>query len=103
MKRIYSSPNSAEIGLLHDRLKEAGIPCVLQNENVSQTIPLPAFSADLFVVNDEDYEKAISLCEAWRHPSFGSRQPWTCPKCGELHEGQFNACWRCGTTRDGDV
>jgi hypothetical protein len=26
---------------------------------------------------------------------------WTCPKCGEKVEGQFDSCWSCGTKRDG--
>jgi len=25
--------------------------------------------------------------------------PWTCPNCGEAHEGQFSACWQCGAAR----
>lgn len=26
-------------------------------------------------------------------------EPWTCPKCREQLEGQFDKCWECGTTR----
>lgn len=26
---------------------------------------------------------------------------WTCSKCGEKHENQFEQCWHCGTSRDG--
>src|ERR1043166_1132622 len=25
--------------------------------------------------------------------------PWTCPKCGERIEKQFDSCWRCSTPR----
>ena len=25
--------------------------------------------------------------------------PWNCPQCGEELEPQFDACWKCGTTR----
>ena len=24
---------------------------------------------------------------------------WRCARCGEEHEPEFGACWRCGTTR----
>jgi rubrerythrin len=24
---------------------------------------------------------------------------WRCPSCGELVEGQFQACWKCGTSK----
>ncbi len=26
---------------------------------------------------------------------------WTCANCGEVSEESFDACWKCGTTRDG--
>ncbi len=26
---------------------------------------------------------------------------WTCSKCREVHEEQFDSCWKCGKTRDG--
>jgi hypothetical protein len=39
MKKLFSSPDSAEMGLLKSRLEEAGIPCLLRNEQFS-TIPV---------------------------------------------------------------
>ena len=100
MKRIFCSPDSAEVGLLEGMLKEAGVSCVDRNEQVSQAFPTAPFYPELWVVNDEDYPRAIRLLEAWRHPAFEIRPPWTCPKCGEVLEGQFRACWKCGTERD---
>jgi len=88
------------MGLLKSRLEEAGIPCLLQNEQISQAIPSAAFSAELWIAHDEDYRRAVALCETWRHPSSEIRGAWTCPKCGEKLEGQFSACWKCGTNRD---
>lgn len=26
---------------------------------------------------------------------------WTCPNCREIHEDQFDSCWKCGTAKDG--
>ena len=28
---------------------------------------------------------------------------WTCAKCGEKHEDQFNSCWKCNVTRSGEA
>lgn len=28
-------------------------------------------------------------------------RPWTCVKCGEQIEANFDLCWNCGTSRDG--
>lgn len=100
MKRLFSSPDSTEIGLLKSRLEEAGIPCLLRNEQISQAIPSAAFAAELWIGKDQDYPRAVDLCEAWRHPSAEVRPIWTCPHCGEKLGGQFSACWKCGTQRD---
>src|SRR5690606_9440248 len=27
------------------------------------------------------------------------RPDWTCPRSGEVHEGQVTACWKCGAVR----
>jgi hypothetical protein len=27
---------------------------------------------------------------------------WTCAKCGEVIEDQFDACWKCSTARSAD-
>jgi hypothetical protein len=26
---------------------------------------------------------------------------WECPKCHEMHEHTFDACWNCGTSKEG--
>ena len=26
---------------------------------------------------------------------------WKCTKCGEMHEPQFDTCWKCGTSKSG--
>lgn len=100
MKRIAASANSAELGLLKSRLEAEGIPCHIRNEQVSQVIPTTAFAAELCVIQDEDYPRALELLDSWRQTSSEIQQPWVCPKCGERLEGQFAACWKCGTVRD---
>jgi len=27
--------------------------------------------------------------------AFTKPEPWRCPTCGEMIEGQFNSCWNC--------
>ena len=88
------------MGLLKSRLEEAGIACEILNEQVSQAIPAAPFSADLWVADDQNYPKAVELCEEWRHPAFDGRPAWDCHQCGEKLEGQFSACWKCGAKRD---
>ena len=45
---IYSSPNSAEIGLLQSRLEGAGIACELRNEIGSQVLMGAVFYPELY-------------------------------------------------------
>lgn len=99
MKRLLSSLGGPEMGLLKSRLEENGIPCVLLDEQMSQTIHSAAFLAELWVADDGDYRQAVDLCEAWQQPSPLALQGWTCPECGEVLAAEFNTCWKCGLER----
>ncbi|MCI0744615.1 MAG: DUF2007 domain-containing protein [Verrucomicrobia subdivision 3 bacterium] len=99
MKKIFLSQNSAELGVLKSMLGCTGIPCLIRNDDVTQTIPSASFGAELWVMNDEDYPKAHVFCERWQHPATRPPPYWMCPKCGAGSEEQFNSCWKCGTNR----
>ena len=99
MTRIMTSADSAELGLLQGVLQKAGIRCVERNEQLAQTIPAAPFHAELWVQNDEDYDRAVTLLAEWRHPAAAAHSAWICPRCDEAREGQFSKCWKCGTPR----
>ena len=61
MKHVYSSPNSAQIGLLQSVLDAAGIQYELRNEAISQAEAGMPFITELWVLRDEDYEEAREL------------------------------------------
>ena len=73
---IYSSPNSAEIGLLQSRLEGAGIACELRNEIGSQVLMGAVFYPELWVLADEQYQEARELIQAWQ---AGSSDTLNCP------------------------
>ena len=75
MKRIFSSSNSAEVGLLASRLESAGIACELRNEALSQVIPGVPFQEELWVLNDEDYGEAANLIAAFQEPASSGQSP----------------------------
>jgi hypothetical protein len=62
MKKLFTSPDSAQMGLARSVLEAADIACEVRNEGVSQTIPSAAFAAELWV-NDEDFEEASRLLD----------------------------------------
>jgi hypothetical protein len=100
MKRVFTSMDSAEVGLLKNVLQKAGIRCVEKNEQLAQVIPSAPFQAELWVENEADYPAAATLLAEWQNPTSGAGAGWTCSRCGEKLESQFSKCWKCGTRRD---
>ena len=66
MKQLYTSNNSAELGLLRSRLEEIGIECETRNEAASQDMFGFPFQLELWILNDEDWEDASALIADWR-------------------------------------
>ena len=61
MKQVFSSPDSAQVGLAQSILDAAGIACEVRNDAVSQAMWAIPFIPELWVVRDEDYEEARRL------------------------------------------
>ena len=61
MKQVFSSPDSAQVGLARSILDAADIPCEVRNDAVSQAMWVMPFIPELWVVRDEDYEEARHL------------------------------------------
>jgi hypothetical protein len=100
MKRIFSSPHNAEVELLKNILADAGIVCEVRNGDISRIVPAPPFYEELWV-SEEDYPKAADLAASWERPAVSPASgAWTCPSCGELIDGQFSSCWKCGALRE---
>ena len=72
MKHLFSSADSAEIGLLHSRLESAGIDCEIRNEHLSPAMPGAPFDPELWVLHDEEFAEASELLAAWRQPRSSS-------------------------------
>jgi Putative prokaryotic signal transducing protein len=61
MKRVFSSPDNAGVGLAQSILDAAGITCEVRNDAVSQSVPGAPFNQELWVLRDADYEEARRL------------------------------------------
>ena len=97
MKRVFSSPDSAQLGLLKNMLEKAGLRCVALNEQMAQTIPTVPFQAELWVEQESDYAEAVALLAEWTDPTPAAGAGWVCSRCDELLGPQFTKCWKCGT------
>ncbi len=99
MKKLFSSINVSEVGLLKTLLEQEGIVCATRNEQLSLvagSVPFVECYPELWIVNDEDTPKAQELISKWQNQETPQLEAWTCPKCTEQNEGQFGACWKCG-------
>ncbi len=67
MKLIFSSLNSAELGLAQSQIEAAGIECEVRNEATSQALPTLPFAGELWILQDGDYEDA---CEIIGHRAY---------------------------------
>lgn len=64
-------------------------------------LPLtPESAPSVWVANDGDAQRAREVIATELGPRQEGGPPWTCSQCGELCEGQFTRCWKCGRQRD---
>ena len=61
MKLLYSSPNSAEVGLVQSFLDSNHIASEIRNDAVSQMIVGAPFSAEIWILREEEYAEAKAL------------------------------------------
>ena len=104
MKKLhtFSFKERAQAGLLRNLLEAEGVSCILRNEPLSAAlgeIPFLECLPELWVVDDEVWPRAKTLLDNWLKEQLSSSS-WTCPECGEIHEGQFEACWKCNYVLD---
>lgn len=105
MQRIYGARDSIEAEFVKGLLDAENIRAVVQGsalEAARGDIPFTAASLPSVWVNEPDVMRAMQIVEEFRrggpaatHP----KAPWKCPRCGEMLEGQFTSCWKCGAER----
>ena len=101
MKKLMSADSLITINHYKNLLTVEGIPCEIRNEHLGSIMgemPFVETWPELWVVNDLDFDRATQLITAVDAES--PTTPWRCRKCGEENEGQFAACWNCGTSLD---
>lgn len=101
MKQIYSARDEADAEMVKNAMSDAEIESVVQGGGLSAVlgaIPVTEASLPSVWVRDEDVDRAAKVLAEFQHPSKPEGVPWKCPKCGEMIDPQFTACWNCGTT-----
>ena len=99
MKKLTSSESIITINQYKNLLESEGIPSSIKNEHLGSIIgemPFVEVWPQLWVINDLDFDRAKQLIDS----AIADESPqasWQCRQCGEENEGQFSACWTCGT------
>ena len=79
-----------------------GIECFIKNEYSAGVVSwaISSFEAELCIINASDLEKAKSIIAKVNFDEPIETR-WTCGKCGEENDGNFQVCWKCQSEIDG--
>jgi hypothetical protein len=95
------------VGHLRNLLVNEGIQCDVKTPFLAVAkgdLPVTDCWSQLWIMNDEDLEKALGVIDAALAQGVQPGGTWKCSKCGEEVERQFEVCWQCGSVRpDGDA
>lgn len=101
MITVFTSPSLIDAYKAKSLLDDESIECTIANENVSflaGEVPFAATWPQVDILNDEEYERAKEVLGSMA-PSEVSGESWTCRACQEVHESQFELCWKCGESK----
>ncbi|MEC9465778.1 MAG: DUF2007 domain-containing protein [Myxococcota bacterium] len=101
MKKLISSYDRGLMRVLIARLKDETIEHLVKDESASSMGEVTPISAcqHLWIVHDEDQQRAAQLLEALEEASVPAGGTWVCAACQEELEAQFSECWQCGSER----
>jgi|ERR1035438_10539598 predicted RNA-binding Zn-ribbon protein involved in translation (DUF1610 family) len=106
MLKVFTAQHQAEAHLVEDLLRSNGIEAHVIGDSFLNTapgpLPFPGTAPEVWILNSDQAESAFELIQEF---SSGQSLPgesgpsWQCPKCSEIIESQFTACWKCGTSK----
>lgn len=102
MKHIYTHIEYSRVGHYQAVLEEKGIQTLVKNKDAAigmGEIPVVEIWPELWVVNDEDFEKAVEILKELNDVLERKIEPWVCQNCGKTVEYGFGECWNCGTLK----
>jgi hypothetical protein len=99
MKKLNSSESIITVKHWKNIHESEGIRCEIRNEHLGSIIgeiPFIEVWPELWIANPLAYDRAMQLISD-DAASESPTEAWTCASCNEENEGQFAACWNCGT------
>jgi hypothetical protein len=100
MQLLYQAGDRIEAELLRDLLDRHQIQARVFGDFLSGAAgELPAnIYPSLWLLDDTDLPRAQALLRDWlaENQARANASSWVCHGCGELIDGSFDLCWRCG-------
>lgn len=98
--KVYTSPDLPMVGHIKNILESQGIACTIQKQYSSAAVgDIPPIECwpELWILDPKQLERAKEIVSDAMDPQSADLPTWKCPACHETIEGQFTACWKCGT------
>lgn len=100
MQPLYQAADRIEAQLLCDLLECHRIEAQVFGDYLAGAAgELPAdITPSVWVIDERDLPRARSLLSDWlaENQARADARSWVCRGCGELVDGSFDLCWRCG-------
>ena len=102
MKQIYVAKHPTEAHLVKGMLEAEGVRAEVKGDQLYGAFGELPVLPTVWIFDDTLAERADRLVIEFLHGTAAQRyghERWGCVGCGEILEGQFTACWKCGATR----
>ena len=96
-QRVYTADTPAEAWHIRNVLEQHSIEARLRNETLfgaTGEVPVLESLPEVWVRSNAYDEAAQLIREIRSQPASGAQ--WQCANCGEVSDGVFAVCWRCG-------
>ena len=102
MKQIHVARHPTEAHLVKGILEAGGVRAEVKGDQLYGAFGELPVLPTVWIFDDALADRANELVIEFLRGSAAQRyghERWTCAQCGEMLEGQFTACWQCGTLR----
>jgi len=101
MKTVFESNQVLFLHHIKNILENHGIAAIVSGDFDAGIVSgCISQSGKVSVVVDEDEAKAKEIISSTFSPDEpSSKENWTCSRCREVIEPQFDECWKCGKSK----
>ena len=102
MKLIHTEKHPTEAHLIRGMLETEGISALVRGDQLYGAYGELPVLPTVWILDDHAAAQADRLIIDFLRGGAARRYGhlrWTCAQCGEVLEGQFTDCWKCGTAK----